>query len=290
MKFEFIRVEKANFPISKLCQVLRVSRSGYYAWFDRPASSHAQDDVRIGEHVKAIHDRSRQTYGSPRVHEDLTAMGIRVSRKRVIRLMQTKNLVGRVRRRYRATTMSEHDQPIASNVLDRRFEAAGPNQRWVADTTELRVGKSGARMFLAIVLDLYSRFVVGWSVSAVNDRHLAIKALEMGLRRRAPDPGLLHHSDQGCTYASEDYRKLLDAHGAVASMSRRGNCYDNAVAESWFATLKAELGEQFESYGEAKAELFDYIEVFYNQQRRHSAVGSMSPAEFERVTRNELVA
>lgn len=290
MKFEFIRAEKAHFPISKLCRSLRVSRSGYYAWFDRPPSARADEDLRIAQHVEELHTASRGFYGSPRIHRDLLERGVRVSRKRVIRIMRGKKLVGRVRRRYRATTMSEHDQPVAPNVLDRDFEAARPNERWVADTTELRVGSSGGRLFLAAILDLYSRFVVGWAVSAVNDRHLVIKALEKALQRRQPARGLLHHSDQGCTYASEDYRKLLEAHGAVASMSRRGNCHDNAVAESWFATLKAELGEQFESYGTAKAELFDYIEVFYNQRRRHSAVGSISPAEFERRNRNQQAA
>ena len=158
---------------------------------------------------------------------------------------------------------------------------ARPNQRWVGDTTEFVIGGSG-KLYLAAVLDLFSRFVVGWAVSAVNDRHLTIKALDMALKRRCPDAGLLHHSDQGCTYASEDYQAVLEAHGITCSMSRRGNCYDNAVMESFFSTVKSELGDRFDSCGEAKMELFDYIEVFYNQRRRHSTLGQISPAAFER--------
>jgi len=177
--------------------------------------------------------------------------------------------------------MSDHDQPVAANLLDRQFTAARPNQRWVGDTTELVIGSS-AKLYLAAILDLYSRFIVGWALSAVNDRHLTLRALEMALKRRGPDAGLLHHSDQWCTYASADYRARLEQAGITCSMSRRGNCYDNAVMESWFSTVKSEGGERFESYAHAKEALFDYIEVFYNQRRRHSTLGQISPAEFER--------
>ena len=231
--------------------------------------------------VHASFEESRKRYGSPRVYEDLIDQDVHVGRKRVVRLMQEQGLVARARKRFKMTTMSDHDQPVAANLLDRQFEAAAPNQRWVGDTTELVIGSSG-KLYLAAILDLYSRFLVGWAVSAVNDRHLTIKALEMALKRRCPDAGLLHHSDQGCTYASQDYQGVLNAHGITCSMSRRGNCYDNAVMESFFSTLKSELGEHFESCGEAKMELFDYIEVFYNQRRRHSTLGQISPAEFER--------
>ena len=181
----------------------------------------------------------------------------------------------------KCTTMSDHDQPVAANLLDRQFAAAAPNQRWVGDTTEFVIGGSG-KLYLAAILDLFSRFIVGWAVSAVNDRHVTIKALEMALKRRYPEVGLLHHSDQGCTYASKDYQSLLDARGIVCSMSRRGNCYDNSVMESFFSTVKSELGEHFDSHGDAKMELFDYIEVFYNHRRRHSPLGQISPAAFER--------
>jgi putative transposase len=264
-----------------LCRALQVSRAGFYAWRRRPESQHAQRDRRLTVLVREAHARSRKTYGSPRVHAELRAQGYHVGRKRIERLMQSEGLKARARRRYRCTTMSEHDQPVAPNLLARQFAAAAPNQRWVSDTTELVV-TCGGRLFLAAVVDLYSRFVVGWALSAVNDRHLTLRALDMALRRRCPGTGLLHHSDQGCTYASEDYRKALRARGITCSMSRKGNCYDNAVMESWFSTLKAELGERFGSPSSAKEQLFDYIEVFYNQQRRHSVLGYASPAELER--------
>ena len=184
-------------------------------------------------------------------------------------------------RRYRVTTDSDHDQPIADNVLRQDFTAQAPNQRWVGDTTELRIGDQG-NAYLAAIVDLYSRCVVGWAFSAVSNRHLTISALEMALKRRCPGTGLLHHSDRGSTYASKDYREVLATHGISCSISRRGNCYDNAVMEAFFSTVKSELGERFDSYGNAKADLFDYLEVFYHQRRRHSSAGRMSPAEYER--------
>ena len=243
----------------------------------------AQDDRRLKVLVHTSFKEGRGYYGSPRVHDDLLEWQERVSRKRVIRLMQEEGLKARVRKRYKGTTMSDHDQPVADNLLRQEFTAERPNQRWVGDTSELRIGENG-KAYLAVVLDLYSRFVVGWAVSAVNDRHLTIKALDMALKRRCPRAGLLHHSDQGSTYASEDYQAVLAAHGITCSMSRRGNCYDNSVMEAFFSTLKSEVGERFASHGEAKGELFDYIEVFYNQRRRHSSAGRMSPAAFERKT------
>jgi len=279
--FAWIAAEKAAFPIATLCRVLRVSPSGFYASCGRPESTHTRDDRRLKVLVRASFDASKQRYGSPRIHEDLIEQEESVSRKRVIRLMQEDGLKARARKRYKLTTMSDHDQPVAANLLDRQFEADAPNQRWVGDTTEFVIGGSGT-LYLAAILDLFSRFIVGWAVSAVNDRHLTIKALEMALKRRCPEIGLLHHSDQGCTYASEDYQSLLLARGIVCSMSRRGNCYDNAVMESFFSTVKSELREHFDSNGEAKMELFDYIEVFYNQRRRHSTLGQISPAAFER--------
>jgi len=289
VKFALIEAEKASFPVALSCRVLGVSRPGFYAWRRRPESRRTREDRRLAVKVRESFERGRRYYGSPRIFRDLKAHGEPISRKRVIRLMQQQGLAARVRRRYRCTTMSDHDRPVAANLLARRFEAEHPNRRWVGDTTELRVGDSG-RLFLAAVLDLFSRFVVGWAVSAVNDRQLVIKALHMALRRRCPDDGLLHHSDQGSPYASEDYQNLLSANGITCSMSRRGNCYDNAVAESWFSTLKSELGERFDTYASAKVDLFDYIEVFYNRQRRHSALDYVSPAEYERSRREQSAA
>jgi transposase InsO family protein len=288
MRFAFIAVEKASHTITILCRCLQVTPSGYYAWRRRPESQRTRDDRRLTVLVRASFEASRQRYGSPRIHADLRAHDEAVSRKRVIRLMQAGGLQARARKRYKVTTTSEHDQPVAANLLDRQFAAVAPNQRWAGDTTEFVIGGSG-KLYLAAVLDLFSRFIVGWALSAVNDRHLTLKALEMALKRRCPEIGLLHHSDQGCTYASEDYQVVLEARGIVCSMSRRGNCYDNAVMESFFSTVKSELGEYFESHGAAKMALFDYIEVFYNQRRRHSTLGQISPAAFERRARQKGV-
>ena len=282
MKFQFIAAEKEHHALGLLCRCLRVTRSGFYAWQRRPESARAQRDRQLKVLVRASFAASGQRYGSPRVHRDLREdHHERVSRKRVIRLMQADGLKARVRKRFRCTTMSNHDQPVAANLLDRQFTTQAPNQRWVGDTTEFVIGESG-KLYMAAILDLFSRFIVGWAVSAANDRHLTIKALEMALKRRCPGAGLLHHSDQGCTYASEEYQRLLDAHGITCSMSRRGNCHDNAVMESFFSTVKSELADRFGSFGEAKMALFDYIEVFYNQRRRHSTLGQISPAAFER--------
>ncbi len=288
MRFAFIDAEKALHRITKLCRLLKVSRAGFYAWCGRPPSPRAVEDARLSVLVREAHERGRKTYGSPRIHKDLIAQEIFVSRKRVIRLMQAEKIVARQRRRYRCATMTDHDQPVAANLLDRNFKADRPNQKWVGDTTELVTGEG--RLYLAAIIDLFSRFVVGWAISSSNNRHLTLKALEVALQRRGPSDGLLHHSDQGSTYASEDYQAVLDARGITCSMSRRGNCYDNAAAESWFSTLKSELGERFETNAAAKEQLFDYIEVFYNQRRLHSAIGYVSPAEFERAARERQAA
>ncbi len=278
MKFAFILAERATWPIVIMCAVLKVSASGFYAWLKRGPSDHDQKDERLKVKIAASFAQSRKTYGSPRVHADLEDE--HVGRNRVIRLMREGELVARVRKRYRSTTMSAHDQPIAPNVLNREFEAAAPNQRWVGDTTELLTPTG--RFYLAVIVDLYARFVVGWAMSAVNDRHLTMAALAAAIKRRRPDIGLLHHSDRGSTYTCEDYRELLEQHGIVCSMSRTGNCYDNAAMESWNSTFKFELGETFESIRRAKDLAFDYIEVFYNQRRRHSSIGYVAPAEHER--------
>ena len=281
MTFAWIQTEKASYPLTKLCRWLGVTPSGFYVWRQRPESTHVWEDRRLTVLVQASFAESKQRYGSPRIHEDLIEHDEQISRKRVTRLMPEDGLTARTRQRFTLTTMRDHDQPVAANLLDRQFDAAAPNQRWVGETTECVIGSSG-KLYLAVVLDLFSRCVVGWAVSAVNDRHLTIKALEMALKRRCPEIGLLHHSDQGCTYASADDQALLDARGIVCSMSRRGNCHDNAVMESFFSTVKRELADRSDTYGDAKMELFDYIDVFYNQRRRHSTLGEISPAAFER--------
>jgi transposase InsO family protein len=282
VKFRFIAVEKAQHSLSLLCRCLRVTRSGFYAWQGRPESARTKRDRHLKVLVRTSFAASKGRYGSPRIHRDLREdHQERVSRKRVIRLMQEEKLRARVRKRFKCTTNSKPDHPVAPNVLDRQFTAEAPNQRWVGDTTEFVIGES-SKLYLAAILDLFSRFVVGWAVSAVNDRYLTLQALERAVARRCPDAGLLHHSDRGSTYASEDDQDVLKAHGITCSMSRTGDCWDNAVMEAFFATLKTELADRFGSCGDAKTHLFDYIEVFYNQRRRHSTIGYVSPAAFER--------
>ena len=282
MRFAFIAAEKARHSVTILCRCLRVTRSGFYTWLRRPLSARSQRDLVLRTKLRAFHAASHHRYGRPRLSKDLREDGEAVSEKRVRRLMREEGLQGQVPKRFKQTTNSDHDDPIAANLLDRDFTAAAPNQRWVGDTTEFVIGDSGAKLYLAAILDLYSRFVVGWAISAVNDRRLRLKALALALQCRCPEPGLLHHSDRGCTYTCEDYQTYLASHGIACSMSRRADCYDNAVMESFFATVKKEEADRFPSYSDAKMALFDYIEVFYNQRRRHSTLGQISPAAFER--------
>jgi transposase InsO family protein len=280
LKFEWIDAQKANWRVSKMCKALEVTTSGFYAWRKRPPSARTREDQRLRLLVAESHRESRKNYGSPRVHRDLLARGERVSRKRVIRLMRDEGLEGKVRRRWVTTTDSQHDRPVAPNVLAQNFVASAPNERWAGDVTYLRTPDGW--LYLAVILDLFSRRVVGWALSPFNDRRLALRALESAVRRRRPHAGLVHHTDQGSPYASEDYQEALARRGMTCSMSRRGNCYDNAVVESWFGMFKTELGETFESFADAQLKTFDYIEAFYNTRRRHSALGYLSPAEFER--------
>ncbi|OLC67382.1 MAG: transposase [Actinobacteria bacterium 13_1_40CM_4_65_12] len=282
MRFAFIGAEKAAFPVRRLCRTLQVSRAGFYAWHTRPPAPRAQADERLGLEIAAIHAESRQRYGSPRVHAELADRGCRTSRKRVARLMRGRGLAARRRRRFRVTTHSRHPFPIAPNVLARQFERAGPDQAWVTDITYIPTGEGW--LYLAVIVDLCSRFAVGWAISERVTDDLTLAALGMALARRRPAAGLVHHSDRGSQYASGDYQRLLAQHGFVCSMSRRGDCWDNAVAESFFATVKVELVHDaaWATRAAASTELFDYLELFYNGQRRHSALGYLSPRAFER--------
>jgi transposase InsO family protein len=289
VRFAFIAAEKATFPVRLMCRTLAVSRAGFYAWEKRPPSARARADERLGLEVATIHAESRQRYGSPRIHAELAARGSRTSRKRVARLMRTRGLAARRRRRFRVTTQSRHPFPIAPNVLARQFERAAPDQAWVTDITYIPTGEGW--LYLAVILDLYSRFAVGWAMSERITDDLTLDALGMALARRCPPPGLLHHSDRGSQYASGDYQKLLERHGIVCSMSRRGDCWDNAVAESFFGRLKVELVHDaaWATRTTARSELFEYIEVFYNGQRRHSALGYLSPRAFEQRRQHEAL-
>lgn len=281
MKYVFIHAEKACFPVAFMCRHLAVSCSGYYAWMKRPAPAKKAADAQLAVEIAAVHKSSRGTYGSPRVHRELRAAGKRVGKKRVERLMRENGILGRRKRRFRRTTDSNHTNPIAPNILERQFAPEAANQVWVTDVTYVWTAEGW--LYLAIMLDLFARRVVGWSASATNDTVLALDALGNALRTRRPEPGLIHHSDRGSPYASADYRAALKAHDLVASMSRTGDCWDNAVAESFFATIKAELIDiaYYATRAAAVAAIKDYIENFYNPQRRHSFLGYMSPMEYE---------
>jgi putative transposase len=289
VKFAFIAVEKASAPVSALCKVLEVSRSGYYAWERRVPSARSLEDAKLRVHIAAIHERSRGLYGAPRVHAELRESGVRVSRKRVARLMGELGLESRRKRRFKATTDSKHALPVAENVLDRKFEVEAPNVAWATDITY--VWTSEGWLYLAAILDLFSRRVVGFAMSERIDRQLVLDALRDAVGRRLPNAGLVHHSDRGSQYASGDYQNALAEVGIVSSMSRKGNCWDNSVAESFFATLKTELVylRRFATREEARDAIFEFIESFYNRERRHSTLGYLSPVEFERKFDQERV-
>ena len=264
-----------------MCRTLGVSTSGYYGWRQRRESQRQREDQRLVVEIKAIHQESRRTYGAPRIHRELRARGFCCSRKRVARLMRLHGLRAKQKRRFKATTDSQHRLPVAENLLERRFTPSAPNVVWAADITYICTEEGW--LYLAVVLDLFSRRIIGWSMRPTLKRQLVIEALEMALKRRQPSQGLLHHSDRGSQYASRDYQELLASHGILCSMSRKGNCYDNAPVESFFATRKKELVHHrcYHSRGEAKADIFEYIEVWYNRKRRHSSLGYLSPVVYE---------
>lgn len=281
MKVEFIRAHRDEFDITVMCRLLGISRSGYYAAIDRPASRRSIANQALLEQIGTAFEAHRQVYGSPRLWRCLSSQGIACGRHRVARLMRDATLVARQRRCFRATTDSDHQLPIAENLLRRNFTAEKINQKWVADITYIRTDEGW--LYLAAVMDLCSRRIVGWSMSSRITRDLVIEAQRMAIAARSPEPGLVQHTDRGSQYASWDYQQLLSRQQARASMSGRGNCYDNAAMESFFHTLKTELvhHRRYQTQYEARAEVFEYIEVFYNRQRQHSALGYKSPAEFE---------
>ena len=278
-KYQFVAAQASEYPVTVLCRVLGLARSGYYAWRKRPLSTRMQQDNQLTADIQRIFINSRQTYGSPRVHAELRKSKP-CARKRVARLMRQAKLIARPRRRTVGTTDSRHAEPVAPNLLARAFDAPAPNRIWVADITYLATQEGW--LYLAVVLDLYARRVVGWSMQSTLERSLVIAALTDAIRGRQPPAGLLHHSDRGSQYASGDYQALLAEAKMVGSMSRKGNCWDNAVMESFFATLKAELPlSVFPSHAAARTAVFDYIERFYNRRRCHSSLGYRSPADYE---------
>jgi len=278
--FAFIDAEKATFPIRTMCRVLEVSASGFYAWRSRGPSPRAHADVGVRHALRVAHAESRERYGSPRLQHAIRAHGFRVGRNRVIRLMRAEGLRARRRRRFRVTTDSAHPHRIARNLLQRRFQPARPNAIWAADITFLPTATGTA--YLAVILDLYSRGVVGWAVRPWLQTELTTAALHRALARRQPPRGLVHHSDRGVQYASGEYQRVLATHGIQPSMSRRGDCWDNAVVESFFSTLKQELGARVWPNALAvTTAIAEYIDGFYNPRRLHSTLGYQSPEMFE---------
>jgi transposase InsO family protein len=280
----FIRDHREEFRVWLMCRVLSVSKSGYYAWLVRPESERSRANRWLVSQIRMAHQRSRKSYGSPRITDELHDSGLACGRHRVARLMREHGIKAKTVKKYKATTDSKHTLPVFPNLLARDFKVRRPNAAWVADITYIPTAEGW--LYLAVLLDLYSRLIVGWAMSERINGALTLGALRQALSRRQPSPGLIHHSDRGKQYAAGDYQKLLREYGAICSMSRKGDCWDNAPCESFFGTLKQELvyQERFETRIEAQAKIFEYIEVFYNRQRRHTAVGSHSPAEFERLT------
>jgi putative transposase len=282
----FHRAEGGRLPVSTMCRILSGGKSSFYAWTKRPKPARAKRDAQLAATVAGVHQCSRRTQGSPRVHEELRARGVSVGRKRIERLMRENGPQGRRKRCFKRTTDSRRGGPIARNVIACDFSMNEPNRAWVTDVTAIATGEGW--LYLAPMLDLHSRRVVAWAVSERNDTTLALDVLRTAIRAREPSPGLLHHSDRGSPHASDDYRAELRAHGVRRSKSRKGDCWDNAVAESFFATLRAELvdHERYPTRAAAMKSIGDYIDNFYNVERRHSHLGYLNPIEFE--MRSEL--
>lgn len=282
MKYAFVRANRHDHKVARLLSVLEVSPSGYYAWLDRPESSRTKSNKGLTTKIRSFHKASREIYGSPRIHKDLQEDGERVGKNRVARLMRKNGIHSKVARKFVITTNSRNTLAPAPDRLKRNFKEAQPNRAWVSDTTFIPTRQGW--LYLAVVLDLYSRCVIGWAMGNTNDSALVQDALTMAIWRRGKRKQVIVHSDQGSTYASGTYQQLLKDHHLICSMSRKGECLDNAVAESFFGTLKTELvdHEDYHTKATAKQSLFEYIEVFYNRRRRHSYLGYISPEEYER--------
>jgi transposase InsO family protein len=279
MSYRFVVRERATFPVCALCRAAGIASSGFYAWLRRGPGRRASDDAGLACRIEGIVAASRRTYGSPRVHAELRAQGLRVSRRRVARLMRERGLGVATRRRAPRTTDSRHDHPVAPNLLGRRFAAERPDTVWLADISYLPTGEGW--LYLAAIKDMATREIVGWSMADHLRADLACDALLMAIRRRQPPRGLLHHSDRGVQYASGPYRAILARHGLCCSMSRRGDCLDNAPMESFFGSLKTELVHRasFPTREAARRAVFEYVETFYNRRRRHSGIGFLTPVQ-----------
>lgn len=285
--YRLIDAEKANYSVSMLCEVLKVSRSGYYDWKERPPSRRDRENANLTERIREVHHRSRGTYGYPRVHAELRALGVHCSRKRVARLMRKDGLRGCMRGRRRKHTTRQDPLAIpAPDLVERNFVAMAPNKLWTADITYLPTDEGF--LYLAFILDVYSRKVVGWSMANHLRSELVAAALEMAVRRRNPSAGLIHHSDRGVQYTAISFGKKLEEAKIVPSMGRAGSALDNAISESFVSTLKSEIGmSRYPSHQAARASVFEFIELFYNRERRHSSLGYLSPSEYEQAILEE---
>jgi len=282
VKYAFIRRHDEEFRVVRMCSVLQVSRSGYYHWVDRPESRRAREDRELLVHIRRVYLESRRAYGSVKTWRELCGQGVACGKHRVARLRKRDGIEAQRKRRFRLTVQNRNTAPAAPNLLRQQFVAAQPDRIWVGDMTFIRT-RAGF-LYLAVLLDLFARKVVGWSMHERPNLEVTLRALDMALEQRRPAPGLVHHTDQAPLYSAYEYRDRMQDHGLVPSMSGRGNCYDNAVAESFFSNLKNELVHHcnFHTREAARAAIFDYIEVFYNRQRRHQTLGYLSPAQYER--------
>jgi putative transposase len=283
MKYRFISFHRETFKVGRMCQLLKVSRSSYYAWLQRPESNRSRENRCLEDKIRVLHNASHGIYGSPRIHRELVDAGIGCGKNRVARIMREAGIRSRTKRKFKATTNSKHNLPVAPNLLNQDFTAEARDRAWVGDITYILTDEGW--LYLAVLLDLYNREVVGWAASSRITRQLTIDALQMALGKRSPDQGLLHHSDRGSQYASGDYQKILKEHRMICSMSRKGNCYDNAVAESFFGRLKSEWvnHQRYLSRAQATQSVFYYIEIFYNRKRRHSSINYVTPQEYEAI-------
>ena len=286
MRYRCIDRRRNQFPVRMMCRVLKVSRSGYYAWRTRPESQRAKIDRQLTREIRRIHIDSDGVYGAPKITAELKEEGHQCGKHKVARLMRKAGLKGCPKPPFKVTTQRDPSHPVADNLLDQDFTAEGPNQRWAADITYISTLQGW--LYLAVVMDLYSRRIVGWSMNRWMNRHLALNALNMAIGQRCPGGDLLHHSDRGSQYTSDDFREQLEKHNIHCSMSARGNCYDNAAVESFFGLLKRERVNRtrYLTRSEAQADIFDYIERFYNRKRRHGYLGNISPVAFEE--RNQI--
>ena len=281
MKYQFIKDNSSGFSVEGMAAALNVSRSGYYAWLSRPRSRRAEDNIRLDVEIKSVYERSQRRYGSVKITRELLKRGKKYSRNRVASRMREMGVASKARKKFKATTHSKHNYPVAPNLLNRNFTASAPNEVWVSDITYIRT-KSGWS-YLTVFIDLFSRIVTGWAISTSLNHEMVLEAFQKAFWRRKPGKGLIVHSDQGVQYACDEFRKTLKKHGFIQSMSRKGDCWDNAVAESFFKTVKTEWAYHvdLQDIHHVKREAFEYLEMFYNRERLHATLGYQSPAEYE---------